>query len=296
VSLVTARLKFIEPQLASSVDEPPEGEHWIHEIKYDGYRCQVLLERGEARVLTRNGHDWSDRYPSIVRAAASLRCQSAIIDGEAIVQDGNGVADFEALQSAIRWHPHSIILYAFDLMHLDGRGLRQQSLSVRRSMLKALVESDEESAIQFSDEFDGDGDVLFKACVEHGLEGIMSKLALSPYRSGRTRTWLKTKCFTESTFVVVGTDRDRKTGALRALLAHPNSAGWNYAGAAFIALGDDARAEFLSEVERLTTSWAAFKSSRLTDVKWCKPKLTVRVKHLAGSKTLRHATVKGLVQ
>jgi len=295
MSFVTTRLRFIEPQLASSVDEPPEGEHWIHEIKYDGYRCQVLLEQGEARVFTRNGYDWSDHYPSIVHAAASLRCKSAIIDGEAIVQDGNGVSDFEALQSAMRWHPQSIILYAFDLMHLDGRDLRQQSLSVRRSLLKTLIGSDEESAIQFSDEFDGDGDVLFKACIEHGLEGIMSKLALAPYRSGRTRTSLKTKCFTESTFVVVGTDRDRKTGALRALLAHPRSAGLSYAGAAFIALGNEARTEFLAEVERLTTSWAAFKSSRLTDVKWCEPKLTVRVKHLAGGKTLRHATVRALV-
>jgi hypothetical protein len=91
-------------------------------------------------------------------------------------------------------------------------------------------------------------------------------------------------------------DRDRKTGALRALLAHPDSAGLNYAGTAFIALRDDARTEFLAEVERLTTSLAAFESSRLTDVKWCQPKLRVRVKHLAGSKTLRHATVKGLAQ
>jgi bifunctional non-homologous end joining protein LigD len=74
------RLRFIEPQLASSVEQPPEGKHWIHEIKHDGYRCQVLLERGQARVFTRNGFDWSDRYPSIVRAAAKLDCQSAIID------------------------------------------------------------------------------------------------------------------------------------------------------------------------------------------------------------------------
>jgi bifunctional non-homologous end joining protein LigD len=293
---VTTRLKFIEPQLASPVDQPPEGKHWIHEIKHDGYRCQVLLERGQARVFTRNGYDWSDRYPSIVRAAANLRCQSAIIDGEAIVQDGNGASDFEALQCDIRWRPDSIILYAFDLMHLNGKDLRQQTLSVRRSILKALLGSDEESRIQFSDEFDGDGEALFQACAQQGLEGIVSKHALAPYRSGRSKTWLKTKCFTESTFVVVGTDRDRKTGALRALLAHPGSAGLNYAGAAFIALSDDARTEFLAEVERLTTSWAAFKSSRLTDVKWCQPKLTVRVKHLAGSKTLRHATVRELVQ
>lgn len=294
---VTTRLSFIEPQLATPVDEPPEGTHWIHEIKQDGFRCQVLREQGQARVLTRNGHDWSDRYPTIVHAVSKLRCRSAIIDGEAIVQDGNGASDFEALSSAI-WSPRpdNIILYAFDLMHLDGADLRQQPLSVRRSVLKVLIGNDENSRIQFSDEFVGDGAVLFKACRDHGLEDIVSKQALAPYRSGRSKTWLKTKCFTESTFVVVGTDRDRKTGALRALLAHPNSEGMNYAGTAFIALGGDARSELLAEVGRLTTSWTAFKSSRLTDVKWCQPKLTVRVKHLAGSKTLRHATVRELVR
>ncbi len=293
---VTTGLRFIEPQLATPVDHPPEGAHWIHEIKYDGYRCQVLLERGQACVFTRNGYDWTDRYPSIVRAASSLRCQSAIIDGEAIVQDGSGASDFDSLNSAMRWRPESIILYAFDLMHLDGADLRREALSLRRSILKVLVGNDDESRIQLSEAFVGEGDVLIKACADHGLEGMVSKQGLAPYRSGRSRTWLKTKCFTESTFVVIGTDRDRKTGALRALLAHPNSEGLNYAGAAFIALADDARTDFLLEVERLATSWAAFKTSRLSDVKWCKPKLTVRVKHLAGSKTLRHATVKGFAE
>jgi bifunctional non-homologous end joining protein LigD len=287
-------LRFIEPQLASPVDQPPEGNHWIHEIKHDGYRSQVLLEHGKARVFTRNGYDWSDRYPSIVRAASRLRCKSAIIDGEAIVQDGDGRSDFESLQSAIRARPQSIILYAFDLLHLDGKDLRQQTLAERRAKLKHLVGSDGESRIQFSEEFDGDGAALFRACAERTLEGIVSKQALAPYRSGRTKTWLKTKCFTESTFVVVGTDRDRNTGALRALLAHNGTAGLNYAGAAFIALNGDQRTEFFAEVERLNTSWAAFKLSRLTDVKWCYPRLKVRVKHLAGSNVLRHATVKRL--
>ena len=130
---------------------------------------------------------------------------------------------------------------------------------------------------------------------EQGLEGIVSKHALAPYRSGRSRIWLKTKCFTQSTFVVIGTDRDRKTGALRALLAHKDSGGLRYAGAAFIALSGDDRTRFFAELERLATSWASFKSSRLTDVRWCHPKLTAEVKHLAGSKMLRHATVRGLV-
>ena len=79
---VTTQLRFIEPQLVSPVDQPPEGKHWIHEIKHDGYRCQVLVERGQARVFTRNGFDWTDRYPSFVRAASKLRCKSAIIDGD----------------------------------------------------------------------------------------------------------------------------------------------------------------------------------------------------------------------
>jgi bifunctional non-homologous end joining protein LigD len=144
---VAARLRFIEPQLPSLVDQPPEGKHWIHEIKHDGYRCQVLLERGQARVFTRNGYDWSDRYPSIVRAAAKLRCQSAIIDGEAIVQDGNGASDFEALSSALRRQPSSIILYAFDLLHLDGNYLRHKTLADRRAQLEHLILADAQSRI-----------------------------------------------------------------------------------------------------------------------------------------------------
>ena len=196
---VINRLGFVEPQLASPVDQPPEGKHWIHEIKHDGYRCQVLLERGQARVFTRNGYDWSDRYPSIVRAATNLRCQSAIIDGEAIVQDGNGVSDFEALPSAMRRLPHTIILYAFDLMHFNGKDLRQRTLSERRSILKALLGSDAESRIQFSDEFDGDGDALFKACTQHGasfpnmpwhpIGVVVARLGSRPSASPNRPSW-----------------------------------------------------------------------------------------------------------
>ena len=160
---VASKLRFIEPQLPSLVDQPPEGKHWIHEVKHDGYRCQVLLERGQARVFTRNGHDWTERYPSFVRAASNLRCKAAIIDGEEIVQNGDGASDFQALGFALRQGPHSIILYAFDLLHLDGKDLRQQTLSERRANLKALIGTDGQSRIQFSDEFEGNGAALFKA-------------------------------------------------------------------------------------------------------------------------------------
>ncbi len=185
-------LRFIRPQLATSVDQPPEGKNWIHEIKHDGYRCQVLLEDGRDRVLTRTGLDWSEHYPAIVRAAVNLDCQSAIIDGEAIIQDENGVSDFEALGSALWRCPHAIMLYAFDLMHLNGRDLRQEPLSERRWLLQGLVGKDDESRIQFSEEFHGDGAAFFEVCAERKLEGIVSKLATSRYESCRTKTWLKT--------------------------------------------------------------------------------------------------------
>jgi bifunctional non-homologous end joining protein LigD len=291
---VSRVLRFIPPQLATSVDTPPEGTKWIHEIKHDGYRSQVRIERGRALVLTRTGLNWSEYYPGIVRAAINLKCTTAIIDGEAIVQDANGISDFDALWGAMRWRRDSIILYAFDLMHLNGRDLHDMPLIERRLLLKALVGQDENSRIQFSDEFTGDAAALFAACAERKLEGVVSKLATSRYRSGRTKTWLKTKCFTESKFVVVGTDRDRKTGALRALLARANDNGLDYAGAAFIALKDDERADFFAELKRLETPHGLFNAIRLMDVKWYRPKLTVRVKHLAASKTLRHATVRGL--
>jgi bifunctional non-homologous end joining protein LigD len=296
MSRVTARLSFIEPQLASPVDQPPKGKHWIHELKHDGYRCQVLLERGRARVFTRNGFDWSEHYPSIIREASDLGCKTAIIDGEAVVQDGNGASDFDSLRSAIKWRSNEIILYAFDLLHLNGIDLRRETLLERRTKLRWLLGVDAESRIQFSEEFAGDGDTLLKACAKRKLEGIVSKHSMSRYQSGRSKTWLKTKCFTESTFVVVGTDHDPKTGAPRALLARNDSDGLIYAGVAFIALGGDARTRFFAEVERLTSSWASFKSSRSNDVKWCDPKLTVEVKHLAGSKKLRHATVRGFAR
>jgi len=99
-------------------DQPPEGADWIHEIKHDGYRTMLTVERGTARAYTRNGHDWSDRYAGIIASARKPPCRSAILDGEVIVQDARGVSDFEALQAALRSQPAQLIFYAFDLLHL----------------------------------------------------------------------------------------------------------------------------------------------------------------------------------
>jgi bifunctional non-homologous end joining protein LigD len=285
-----SHLGFIPPQLPSLTDKPPLRSGWIHEVKHDGYRTMLVFERGTVRAYTRNGFDWTDRYPGIAAAALKLRCRSAVLDGEVIVQDADGVSDFESLRSAMFWQPDRLIFYAFDLLHLNGEDIREAPLVERRQKLGQLL-ADADAPLQFSQEFAGDAAAFFQACKDHKLEGMVSKLASSAYLSGRSKTWLKSKCFVESTFVVIGTDRDRKTGALRALLADDSE---QYAGAAFIALEAEARETFFGELERLATSRAPFKSAGLKHVKWYKPELSVRVKHLAGSQFLRHATVRGV--
>jgi bifunctional non-homologous end joining protein LigD len=250
MSLFSARPGFIEPQLATPVDKPPLRSGWIHEVKHDGYRTLLVAERGNVRAFTRNGFDWSDRYPGVVQAATNLKCRSAILDGEVIVQDEHGVSDFEALMSAIRWQPHRLIYYVFDLLHLDGKDLRDRPLIERRATLKELLQRQRsQSPLQFSDEFTGDPAAFFQACANHRLEGTISKLATSRYRSGRSKTWLKCKCFTESSFVIIGTDRDRKTGALMALLARAEDQGLSYAGSAFVALPGSERGELLTRLD-----------------------------------------------
>jgi bifunctional non-homologous end joining protein LigD len=294
MSRASTRLRFIEPQLLTPTDLPPQGSEWMHEVKHDGYRTLVVIETGCARAYTRSGLDWSDHYPGIISAAAKLNCRSAIIDGEVIVQDERGVSDFEALNSAIRWQPHKLIFYAFDLLHLDGKDLRDQSLLERRSKLKKLFCLDETSPLQFSEEFTGDSAAFFRACAEYGLEGVVSKRVTSRYRSGRSKTWLKCKCFAESSLVIIGTDRDRKTGAMRALLAKADGQGLIYAGAAFIGLRGDAWHDFRERLQRIAVARSPLIGLRMKGAEWVEPKLTANVRHLAGAKYLRHAVVKAL--
>ena len=285
------RLGFVEPQLLTSIEQPPQGSEWIYEVKHDGYRTLLVIERGKARAYTRNGFHWSERYPGIVGAAGKLPCRSAILDGEVIVQDERGVSDFEALSAAIRWLPHTLRFYAFDILHLNDEDLRDQPLLDRRTKLKGLLGRDRTSPLQFSDEFIGDSAAFFRACAKHGLEGVVSKLAKSRYRSGRSKTWLKSKCFTESDLVIIGTDRDRNTGATRALLAN---ADLTYAGAAFIGLRGEEWEALRERLKQFATRHAPVTGLRMKDAQWVEPRLTAKVRHLAGAKYLRHAVVKAL--
>jgi bifunctional non-homologous end joining protein LigD len=179
-------------------DHSPQGSDWIHEVKHDDYRTLLIIEGRQARAYTRNGFDWSERCSTIVKAAPKLGCRSAILDGEVIAQDDRGTSDFDALQFAIRWRPQRLLFYAFDLLYLNGKDLRNSPLLERRSELRKLIGKNPKRPFQFSEEFIGDAAAFFLACAEYRLEGMVSKFASSRYRSGRSKTWLKTKCFTES--------------------------------------------------------------------------------------------------
>jgi bifunctional non-homologous end joining protein LigD len=154
-------LEFIKPQLATALDHPPPRVGWIHEVKHDGYRTLLIIERRKARAYTRNGFDWTESYHGIIKAAAKLDCRSAIVDGEVIVQNGHGVSDFDALNSAIRWRPQSPIFCAFDLLHLNAKDVSQRPLLERRAKLKELIPG--EHPFLFSEEFTRDAAADCKA-------------------------------------------------------------------------------------------------------------------------------------
>lgn len=281
------RLQFIEFQLPTLVDQPPTGDDWIHEIKYDGYRTELVIERGQVQAFTRRGFDWTAKYGPVVAAAAELPVGSAIIDGEVIVMDEAGATDFAALRSAMRWQPDRLVFVGFDLLHLNGRDLRSRPLLERRELLQALI-GDADGAIQFSHHVAGLGADFYQAVDRMGLEGMVSKRANAPYRSGRTESWLKIKCYEESTYEVAGVLREPGRPAV-AYMVTPDKER-RYVGGAFITLNQKMR-------ERL---WARVQAANGRPVKgvdakpgtiWVKPGLIGRVRHLKGEEKLRHATL-----
>ena len=181
---------FVEPCLPSPADKPPSGPDWVHEIKHDGYRLMARRDPVGIRLLTRNGHDWSPRYPLIVEAVNALKVRSCLIDGEAVCCDDNGVAVFERLRTK-RAGRH-VFLYAFDLLELNGTDMRREPIEVRKATLASLLRA-RLPGLQFNQHLTHPGDVVFRHACKMGLEGIVSKRLGSRYRSGRTKDWLKFK-------------------------------------------------------------------------------------------------------
>jgi bifunctional non-homologous end joining protein LigD len=180
---------MIEPCIPTRATKPPVGPQWIHEIKYDGYRLIARKRAGRVRLFTRNGF-WSDRYPRISAVLAALRALQAVIDGEAVWCDRDGLAIFEKLHS--RAYDGEVILYAFDLLELHGEDWRPRPLAERKARLAKLL-ARAPAGIQYTEHLEGDGGAIFAHACKLGAEGIVSKHREHPYRSGRSKAWLKTK-------------------------------------------------------------------------------------------------------
>ena len=179
-----------EPCLPRLAQAPPSGPGWIHEIKHDGFRIIARRDGARVRLFTRNGYDFSARFPLIVAAVAALPAQSCVVDGEAIACDERGLSVFEM----IRWRQHDncVTLCAFDLLELDGEDLRREPIEVRKATLKGLLRR-ARPGIAFNRHFEVDGTVVYEQACALGCEGIVSKRLGSPYRSGRNDSWIKVK-------------------------------------------------------------------------------------------------------
>lgn len=204
---------FVAPQLATLVAAPPEGKDWIHEIKFDGYRALAAIGGSEARIFTRKGLDWSGRFAPLLPALKKLNCTSALLDGEIAVADKKGHTDFGALQDALSTGRGGFAFYLFDILELDGEDLRKRPLIARKKILERLLKPlIGKGPLAYSDHVAGGGSRVFKRACAMKLEGIVSKRADAPYRSGRHRNWLKCKCGMEQEFVIVGWRPSTKAG------------------------------------------------------------------------------------
>ncbi len=185
---MSAPISFIPPCRPIIVRQPPSGPGWVHELKHDGYRLQIHVRDGRVRLYTRNGADWTKRYPRIVKEAARLR-EPIIIDAEVVHLLPDGSTDFDALHD--RTADDKAIALAFDLL-VSGDDIRRQPLLERKTALKWVLRKAREG-IQYVEHAEGHGDKLFAAVCKLGLEGIVSKKLTSVYRSGPSRAWLKIK-------------------------------------------------------------------------------------------------------
>lgn len=278
----------ITPMLATLVEEPPAGDDWFFEIKWDGVRALCFIGEGGLRVVSRTGHRSERQYPELAVAPHYVAAKEAILDGEIAVLDAKGVSRFELIQPRIAntgagaiahlAHTHPAVLFVFDLLYLDGYDLREVDLAGRRRALEAIVTPS--PALRISGRFPGPGEPLVEAAREAGLEGIVAKRATACYRPGRSREWLKIKLVHEQEFLICGfTAGEREYFGSLVLGVHREG---KLAWAGNVGTGFDERAMrgLRARLEPLITPRSPFPDApRLgRDVTWVRPKLVCQVK------------------
>jgi DNA ligase D-like protein (predicted ligase) len=277
------------------------------EIKFDGYRMHARSAAKQAMLLTRNGLDWTDKYPAIATALAALRCRQAYLDGELCAVRPDGTTTFADLQGH-RVTPAALVYFAFDLLHLDGEDLTRLPLLERKAKLETLLRR-APPGIRFSSHVIDNGARVYEEAAKQGLEGIVSKAIDAPYRPGNRGVWVKTKALNRQEFVVVGwTDPEGSRPALGSLLLgyYREDGKLIYAGRAGTGMTDDELHALVKKLRPLAIGKIPLaapppKNTRgkplvLSRVHWVWPKLVAEVTYLtwAADGLLRHVVYQGL--
>jgi DNA ligase D-like protein (predicted ligase) len=301
---------WVKPQLCKLVDAAPQGQDWLHEIKYDGYRMHARLDRGRIQLLTRTGLDWTHKYPSIAAALSVLRAKQAYLDGELCGVTRDGKTSFSLIQTASdSGNADALVFFLFDLLYLDGEAISAAPLLERKERLRGLI-SGTGTPLQSSDHQIGRGPEFYARARELSLEGIISKRADAPYSPGDRGLWVKVKCQNREEFVVVGWTEPEGArpwlGAL--LLAYYDSDGrLVYAGRVGTGIGQAELGRLWRRLQPLATSEmplgkAPPRTNRfgsplvLSRVHWVRSELVVEVKYLTWTEDnlLRQVVYEGL--
>ncbi|HEY0822005.1 MAG TPA: DNA ligase D [Rhizobacter sp.] len=297
----------LTPQLATLVDDIPPGDDWLYEIKFDGYRIVTRIDGDDVRCFTRNGHDWSHRMPTLVKAIRALDIGWGWLDGEIIVAGPKGTPDFQLLQNAFDAQRTQEIQYCvFDLPFHDGEDLRERPLRERRERLQALLADHAGGTVQFSASFDADPRELLASAKEAGLEGLIAKRASAPYRSRRSADWVKLKLGQRQEFVIGGfTDPKGSRAGIGSLLlgVHDAEGKLRYAGNVGSGFDDKTLAALRQQLDAIETPTSPYTDgpTRVGTVKlvkphWVKPKLIAEVAFAEWTKSghVRQAVFHGL--
>ncbi len=288
---------FTDVQLCTLVDEVPTGNGWLHEVKYDGYRALIAIGGGSAKVFTRKGLDWTDKFAGVAEAMAQLDVMSALIDGE-IVAFKDGRPDFSTLKDAIG-AGGEMTFFAFDLLSLDGEDLKKLPNVQRKERLRPLL-AGADPRLQFAEHVVGEGEKLFTAMCGEGYEGIVSKRADAPYRGRRTKSWLKIKCTRRQEFVVVGwTESSARGRGFRALLLGQHKDGrLVYSGKVGTGFNRETIDDLRERMDKLSRKTPTVEAPR-ADVRgahWITPKLVAEIAftEFTPDGRLRHPSFIGL--
>jgi bifunctional non-homologous end joining protein LigD len=295
----------IQPELATLVSQVPEGDDWLHEIKFDGYRALCRIEGGKAVFLTRRGQDWTSRFGHLSEAAASLPVRQALLDGEVVVLESDGTTNFQSLQNALGGRTNDRLVYfVFDLLHLDGYDTMQVPLLNRKEALAALLKSSKgNGSLRYSDHVLGNGKMLLRKACQLALEGVISKQANGAYRPGRGRDWLKTKCLQSQEFVIGGfTEPSGSREGLGSLLlgVHDEGGALIYAGRVGTGFTDESLRQLRAGLSALEQKSSPFpnppRGAIPRRVHWVKPNLVAEVEFIGWTNDgrLRHPSFQGL--